>query len=163
MNGTMSTPVKFNFNLDRRSGRERRQRQQQTFCFGNGSGRRRSIRRRRDRAAVYHPDRYSSILFGMIVSILFLSVVDAYLTLFLIDHGAAELNPLMAFYLDIGPQAFLLVKYGLTSSSVLVLLLLSNFLLPGLKINTGSMFMIIFTVFASVVAWELYLVIRHVP
>jgi hypothetical protein len=162
MDETMPTRLTYTVNLDRRSGRDRRKTRQAPVRYQIGCGRRRSVRRRLDRAVLVYPDRYSSVLFGLIFSILLLSVLDAYLTLFLIGHGADEVNPLMAFYLEIGPRTFMLVKYGLTSSSVLVLLLLSNVLLPDVKPSMASVFTIIFAVFASVIVWQLYLVMRHV-
>ena len=85
-------------------------------------GQRKTIRRQDDRYKIYYLDRYSSTLFACIVSILLLSVIDALLTLYLIDHGAVELNPLMAYYLNSDPLVFMSIKYLLTS----FLLLLSH-------------------------------------
>ena len=52
-----------------------------------GGGRRGKIRRREDRRKWSYVDRYQQSLFGVIVIILFLSVIDAILTLVLINHG----------------------------------------------------------------------------
>lgn len=125
-------------------------------------GRRQQVRRRIDRDRVLYLDRYSKTIFRLIVLILIFSVLDAFLTLLLIDHGAVELNPLMAFYLDIGPAPFVAVKYTLTSLSIFVLLVYSNNSIKSLKIYTRSMFSIISLTFAGVIAWQLFLVYRVV-
>ena len=59
-------------------------------------GRREHIRRQEDKHRIFYVDRYNSSLLGLIVVILFLSVLDALLTLFLIENGAFEVNPIMA-------------------------------------------------------------------
>ena len=121
-------------------------------------GMRENIRRREDRNKIFLADRYSQSLFGAIVLILFLSVVDAMLTLFLMGRGATEINPVMAYYLNIGPYAFLTVKYLLTSLSVIILLICQNIFLQTIKIHTRSIFYFIIATFASVVIWEVFLI-----
>ena len=103
-------------------------------------------------------DRYSTTLFGVIVVILFLSAVDALLTLFLINRGAYEVNPIMAYYLSLGPYHFFIVKYGLTSLAVFVLLMFRDIFLRSIGVFTHSLLYFIAGVFLVVVAWELYLV-----
>ena len=125
-------------------------------------GRRQQVRRRVDRDRVLYMDRYSKPVFRLIVLILLLSVLDAFFTLLLIDHGAVELNPLMAFYLNIGPTPFVVVKYCLTSLSIFVLLVYSNNSIKRLKIYTRSVFSIISITFAGVIAWQLFLIYRVV-
>ena len=103
-------------------------------------------------------DRYSPTIFTAIIVILFLSVVDALLTLFLIENGAFEVNPIMAYYLKIGPYSFFAVKYGLTIIGIFVFLLLRNIYLSPLKIYAGKLLYIVIAVLVSVVVWQLYLV-----
>ena len=121
-------------------------------------GRRERGRRLEDRSKTFLVDRYSPFFLAIIVSILFLSVIDALLTLFLIDRGALELNPVMAYYLDLGPYSFLAVKYAFTCIGVVSFLLLRNIYLRPFRMYTGSLFYYVLVVFAGVVAWQLYLV-----
>ncbi len=107
--------------LERRSGVDRRGTNGPKLRSLLVGGRREEIRRRADRQKWTYVDRYQQSLFGVIVIILFLSVVDAILTLLLIHHGAMEINPVMAFYLGLGPYPFLFVKYALTSVGLVVL------------------------------------------
>jgi hypothetical protein len=144
--------------VDRRLGKDRRitdRRDRRLFFKG---GMRENIRRRADCNKIFIADRYSQSLFGAIVLILFLSVVDAMLTLFLMGRGATEINPVMAYYLNIGPYAFLSVKYLLTSLSVIILLICQNIFLRTIKIYTRSIFYFIIATFASVVVWEFFLI-----
>ncbi len=81
------------------------------------------------------------------------------LTLYLIRNGATEVNPIMEYYLKYGPLPFLAAKYLLTTASVILLLIHKNVYLFGTKIRAKFLFIIFFTVFASVVLWELYLIL----
>jgi hypothetical protein len=147
---------------ERRSGQDRRTTARpviQTFCSG---GKREWIRRREDGNRIFWADRYSQSLFGAIIIILFFSVIDAMLTLFLIGHDATEINPVMAYYLDVGPYAFLTVKYLLTSVAVVMLLLCQNFFLRTIRIYARSLFYLIVAAFMAVVAWELFLILNVV-
>jgi hypothetical protein len=146
--------------VERRSGADRRKKSTvnvRTLVLG---GRRERGRRHEDRSKTFLVDRYSPYFLAVIVSILFLSVIDALLTLFLINRGALELNPVMAYYIDLGPYSFLAVKYALTCIGVVSFLLLRNIYLRPFRMYTGSLFYFVLVVFAGVVAWQLYLVSR---
>ena len=86
---------------------------------GGLTPRRRTGRRAEDHAVVV--DWHAPHLLFLSVTILLLSVADAFLTLTLIGKGAQEANPFLAFVLDEHPQAFAAVKMGLTGVGVLVL------------------------------------------
>ena len=156
----MEKSTKDSFELERRSGKDRRNRgcgSIRSLIFG---GRREEIRRQDDNHRIFVVDRYSTRLFGVIVAILFLSVIDALLTLFLIDHGAYEVNPIMAYYLSVGPYTFFIVKYGLTSLAVFILLIFKNTFLRSIGVFAHSLFYFIAGVFLIVVVWELHLFFR---
>jgi len=162
-NGTYPYPlmngfIRYRFNLDRRSGKDRRNQSAMNIRSLFTGGKRETIRRKDDTHKRFYVDRYSSILFALIVIILFLSVVDALLTLILMDNGATEMNPIMAYYLKIGPYTFLAVKYTLTSIGVINLLIFRNIFLRIIKVYTRSLFYIIIVVFMTVVVWEFYLI-----
>jgi hypothetical protein len=146
--------------VERRSGADRRKKSTVNVRALVLGGRRERGRRLEDRSKTFLVDRYSPYFLAAIVSILFLSVIDALLTLFLINRGALELNPVMAYYLDLGPYRFLAVKYALTCIGVVSFLLLRNIYLRPFRMYTGSLFYFVLVVFAGVVAWQLYLVTR---
>ena len=144
--------------IERRSGTERRISSTINFRALLLGGRRERGRRKEDIPKTILVDRYSPMFLAVIVSILFLSVIDALLTLFLIGQGASELNPVMAFYLELGPYSFLAVKYALTCVAVISFLLLRNIYVRPLRLYAGTLFYFVLVLFGSVVAWQLYLV-----
>jgi hypothetical protein len=91
-----------------------------------------------------------------------LSMVDAFLTLFLIDNGAREVNPIMAYCLSHGPSTFILIKYIITCISVLILLILSNVFIERIQMYTRTIFNYVIGVFSCVILWELFLIYRYV-
>ena len=58
-----------------------------------------------------------------IFTILILTLVDGTMTIFLIEKGAWEANPLMRYALSRGHEFFFILKYFLTASGLLFLLL----------------------------------------
>ena len=122
--------------------------------------RRKAIRRTEDTHRFIFFDQYGGRIFLAIVSILLLSIADALLTLFLVDHGASEMNPVMAFYLQLGPHAFILAKYLLTAFSLVVLLIFSNYYIRKARIHVRSLFRYTAVLFSMVIGWELILVLK---
>ena len=156
----MEEHPKDTFHFDRRSGIDRRSHDvpeiKSLFIYG----RRKEMRREDDKYKIAYFDQYSSSIFVAIVLILFLSIIDALLTLFLIDYGASEINPIMAYFLKFGPFTFMSVKYFLTCYAVIVLLIFNNVFLRKIKIYTRSIFSYAVGVFMIVIGWELFLTFR---
>ena len=156
----MAAHPKASFHLNRRSGKDRRSHDAPEIKTLFIYSRRKKIRRKEDKHHIVYFDQYGSGIFVAIVSILFLSIIDAFLTLFLIDCGASEINPIMAYFLNFGPFTFVSVKYFLTCYSVVVLLIFNNVFLRKIKIYTRSLFSYAVGVFVIVIGWELFLTIR---
>jgi hypothetical protein len=147
--------------IDRRSGHDRRQ---GVLSLKNiwSRRRRRQLRREDDRKKIVLFDHYSRSIVIIVVAILLLSVLDAFLTLFLIEHGAIELNPVMAYFLDINTTIFLITKYALTAMSVVIILLLNYAVVRNLNLQARSLLNFFAGIFILVVAWEIFLVARYV-
>ena len=156
----MAKQSKDMFHFDRRSGKDRRSNgvpsAKSLFIYR----RRKKVRRKDDKYKMSYLDQYGSGIFIAIVLLLFFSIIDAFLTLFLIDHGASEINPIMAYFLKFGPLTFLSFKYFITSYSILVLLIFSNYFIRKLKIYTHSLFSYAVGTFMIVIGWELFLMSR---
>lgn len=104
-------------------------------------GRRRAVRRDEDKKRYIYVDRYGIHLFMMLVAILVLGTADGLLTLYHVHvNNAVEMNPIMDFFLGIGPKTFFHVKYVLTALCLLVLCLHKN--LPVVKYILFSVFII---------------------
>jgi len=95
--------------------------------------------------------------FAAALFIVSLSIVDAYLTLELVDRGAEELNPIMAYYLAQSPLVFFAVKYLLTSAAIIMILTIKEISLFGSKISGEVLFAFFIFALASVVQCQLIL------
>jgi len=142
---------------ERRCGQDRRQDIRSKFRYYLINGRRESARREEDRTRVIFFDRYNQRIFAAITAILMLSIFDALLTLILIEKGASELNPVMAFFLEYGPLPFIIAKYILTSFGVVLLLIVKNVFINKINMYAHSLFTCVIVAFSSVIVWELYL------
>ncbi len=112
--------------VDSRIGREdRRKPSLKSFIYGAFYPRRRRIRRAEDRDHTfldYHP----AHLLLVCTVILALSVVDGLLTVYLINNGMREINPLMAFLVSTDPVLFALGKIACTTVGVVGLVLTAH-------------------------------------
>jgi hypothetical protein len=144
---------------EKRSGKERRVRKLPMLKYIFLPGRRHKTRRHEDSSKFFFFDRYSSKLFAAIVLILLLSILDALLTLYLIQHGFLEINPVMAYFLEFGPFAFMGAKYFLTSFGMVILLICKNVFFSKPNFQTELLFSYVIIAFSTVILWELYLVL----
>ena len=111
--------------IDRRSGPDRRKRTFAAYWHGARNPRRRGGRRASD---LHYPvvDWYSPRLLIPVFTILVLCVLDGLLTVTLMKHGAAELNPVMALFLPHDLLLFAFVKLALTGAGLVVLVACSR-------------------------------------
>ena len=108
-------------------------------------GRRKDVRRDEDRRRHIYVDQYSLRFFLLLMGILLLGTADAFLTLHhVLVNNAEELNPVMDFFLGIGPKIFFNVKYVLTALCLTVLCLHKN--LPIVKYLLGFVLLIYFVI-----------------
>jgi Domain of unknown function (DUF5658) len=148
----------FSTSVEKRCGKDRRTHQFPKIKYLLFSGRRAWARRQEDQHRTFYFDRYSSKLFAAIVAILFLSVLDALLTLHLIESGSTELNPIMSHFLKYGPFVFMVAKYFLTCTGIIILLLFRNAFLKRSATHTRHLFSYIIGAFSTVIVWELFLI-----
>ena len=121
-------------------------------------GRRRLSRRRGDKRKHLIVDSYSSWLWVKLLSIYTLSLIDAYLTVFLIDLGVAEeINPVMAFYLGYGPRSFVVMKVLFTAVPLFLLCLSKDFSLTKITLRSSIM------IYLSIVIYEISILLKHSP
>jgi len=121
-------------------------------------GRRRISRRRGDKRKHLIVDSYSSWLWVKLLSIYTLSLIDAYLTVFLIDLGVAEeINPVMAFYLGYGPRSFVVMKVLFTAVPLFLLCLSKDFSITKITLRSSIM------IYLSIVIYEVSIVLKHSP
>lgn len=112
------------FIRERRRTHDRRVLTWRTFLFGSLNPRRRT--NRRGEAVDGLLDWHEPHLLFLAIMILLMSVLDAILTLTLINEGASEVNPIMAFLLERTPQLFITAKMFLTGAGIVVLVALAR-------------------------------------
>jgi hypothetical protein len=145
---------------NKRSGLDRRKRKIPRLKYLLFGGQRKIIRRREDKQQMIILDNYSPRLLAFVLIILVLSLADGFFTLHLTDHGAIEANPVMAYFLDLSPWAFMSVKYLLTSLSVICFLVLNNLHIKSFGIRVDRLFPAIIAVFLVVVFWQFFRTIK---
>lgn len=156
---SMGIDIKSDF-VEKRTGKERRTKRFGDLRWFLKTGRRRHVRRQEDRRRLHMLDYYPPKLFLVLVVVLLLSITDALLTLLLVNNGAVEINPVMAYYLKLGPNIFMATKYLITVSVVIIGVLLNyaNVRFPRFKF--GQILNVFAGCFVMVVAWELFLIMR---
>jgi Domain of unknown function (DUF5658) len=121
---SIDTAADIGFDTERRLARERRALSWRTFFFGSLTPRRRG--NRRGEAVDGLLDWHEPHLLFLAIMILLMSVTDAFLTLTLINEGANEANPIMAFLLERTPRLFITAKMLLTGGGIVVLVALAR-------------------------------------
>lgn len=120
-------------------------------------GRRRHARRREDRRVYVYVDRYGWRSVFAVVSTLILCIADAFLTLTLLQRGAMEANPVMDFFIGLGPLPFLLVKYILTALGLSTLLIHKNLAIFRGRLPVKALLLALPVLYGILIAYELFL------
>ena len=76
----------------------------------------------------------------------------------MLNHGAYEVNPIMAYLLDVSSFVFVAGKYALTCMVALIGLMLRNVVIRRIKLPNYVFLYLLAGAFTAVVAWELYLI-----
>jgi hypothetical protein len=124
------------------------------FIFG---GRRKVLRRAEDKQGFKFVDEYDPAFMGVIILVVILSIIDGFMMLYLLDHGAHEINPIMSFCLEVGPWFFLASKFLLTCFGVMCLLVVNNSQVFGDRIQVRDVFPAMLFLYLMVMAWNSFL------
>ena len=108
-----------------RRGRDRRARPTTPWKDLFSPLRRARGRRAGDRKG--YVDRYSKQDVALLFTIFLLNIADAFMTMLWLHRGGGEANPVMEFFLDIGPFAFLAQKCLVVGFWLILLLVHKNF------------------------------------
>jgi len=149
--------------VERRSGVDRRRKPTSPLSGSSLFGSRRYGRRKEDRLIHYYVDRYGWRSVSAVLATLVLCLTDAFMTLYLLSRGAQELNPLMDYFIDIGPVPFLATKYTMTGAALTWLIVHKNYPLFNGRIKGKSLLLPIPILYGLLVVYELFLVFVYVP
>jgi|KBSSwiStaDraftv2_1062776.scaffolds.fasta_scaffold01433_8 hypothetical protein len=140
---------------DRRNAADRRRRTLYSLVYGSFNPRRRGARRT-DARSLRDLDWHHPQWLAVAMLIVVLSCVDAALTLTLIEHGAYEVNPVMAPIVGGSALVFTLVKVGLTAGGVVLLTLAARMRAFG-KIPVSFLLYAVLLGYGALVIYELRL------
>jgi hypothetical protein len=145
---------------ERRSGNDRRVRPTSPFTLQSLVGSRHHYRRNQDARKFYFVDLYSPFSVLVLLSALVLSIADAFLTLRLVGEDVRELNPVMDFFLKLGPLHFIMVKWFLTAFGLSTLLVLKNYYLWQGRVRTVVVLALLPFLYLVLVSYEIFMVVN---
>ena len=138
--------------LKRRKIEDRRKQPTPFWSFYTFLGRRRRRRRKSDQEKGGYLDRYSPILFLLIVLILTLNILDSLFTMIILDLGGREFNPILQSIIALHGDKFWIWKFLMVSGS-LVLLCLHR----GFKLFRETI-IVISSIYLIIVLYQVYLI-----
>jgi hypothetical protein len=141
---------------ERRDRSDRRRRAWWSVLYGSFNPRRRRPTRRLDDSRFHPVDWYSARLLAVSLGILLLSATDAFLTAFLLLHGADEINPIMAALVYRSVAMFAGFKMAMTGASVVAMVFLSRYRFMRL-IRVEFVLYALLSVYASLIGYELWM------
>jgi hypothetical protein len=145
----------LNTAANRRTPADRRKRTFRSLLQGSLSPRRRGPRRDTDRSITavdwHHPQWLAVAMLTLL-----LCTADALLTLTLLERGANEANPFMEPLVGGSALVFAMVKMGLTSGGIIVLILLARMRVFG-RVPVSFILYMVLVAYTALVGYELWL------
>ena len=120
------------------------------------TGRRKESRRETNNSSEYIVDTHEEWLWPLVLGVIVLSISDAYMTVLLINNGAIEVNPLMAFLIERNDNLFFLIKIALTSTGMMLLVTLKNFTIFK-YINGYHLIALVLSIYICLLRYQLIL------
>ena len=137
---------------NKRSPVDRREKPTPPWSWFTFFGRRKSLRRKTDREKGGYVDRYSYILFFLLVLILGLNILDSLFTMMIIDLGGQEVNPLVRAFIELHGDMFWIWRFVIASIALVLLYLHRGFIMVRrMIIAIGSIYIVI-------VVYQMYLI-----
>jgi Domain of unknown function (DUF5658) len=141
---------------ERREHVDRRRRLWWSVVYGNFNPRRRAPPRRLDQSQYHSVDWHSAHLLAVAIGILLLSVVDAFMTLILLQGGADEVNPIMALVVYRSVAVFAALKMALTSLGVVFMVFLARYRFMR-RLPVGWVLYGVLIAYTSLIGYEIHM------
>ena len=141
-------------NIDKRLEKDRRRQPTPGLSRYTFFGRRKMMRRKTDWQKGGYVDRHSSILFFFLIWIVGLNVLDAFLTLLILDLKGWEANPVVNSVITLYGTKFWIWKFFIVSVSLALLCLHSRFRL------VREIIVAISCLYFIVVVYQIFLLLR---
>jgi hypothetical protein len=113
--------------LDKRILKDRRKRPTPALSRFTVRGQRRSFRRKDEQVRGGYVDRYGSGILFLIVLVVGLNVIDALLTMMILEDGGWETNPVVRSVIQLYGDRFWIWKFAIVSVPSILLCLHSKF------------------------------------
>ncbi len=137
---------------NRRSPVDRRKKLTPRLSWFTFFGRRKTLRRKTDREKGGYVDRYSYILFFLLVLILCLNIIDSLFTMMIIDLGGQEFNPLVRSFIELHGDMFWIWRFVIASFALVLLYLHRGFIM------VRRMIIAIGLIYVVIVVYQMYLI-----
>jgi hypothetical protein len=147
---------------EKRAQSDRRQSPTSAWSAFVPTGKRMAARRAAEHRRPYFVDRFSVWMFVFILLLLFASLTDAVLTIYVLQAGGDEINPVMGHLLSYGVMAFVLGKYLLTVFGLPLLLIFKNYYLFGTRLRVGHLIAVLVALYAVLIGYQVYLIHNHI-
>ena len=145
---------------ENREAKDRRKQPTSPWAAFRRGGRRLRNRRDEEHRLPYFVDRFPARVFVLIVLLLIATLADGMITIYLLDAGSEEINPLMEFLLREGVWAFLLGKYLLTVVGLPFLLIFKNHYLFSTRFRVGYLLPLFIALYLVLLAYQISLCYR---
>ena len=140
-------------NSDRRNLEDRRKKPTPGFSLYSFFGKRKGFRRKSDQEkGEGYVDRYSPGLLFLLLLIASFNILDAFLTMIILDSGGVEFNPFVRYIIKQYGDDFWVWKFVLVSISVVFLCLHSKFKRLGTFIAMASL------IYIGIVLYQIVLI-----
>jgi len=140
---------------ERRSSDRRREPTRPWSRLFGGPYRRALGRRLTDQAD--YVDVYSHRDIALLLAIFLLNVGDAFFTMLWLSRGGREANPVMDFFLDIGPGAFIIQKCFIVGIWLVILLVHKNFRFARLGLYAAlAVYSMLMIVHFGIIAFDIF-------
>jgi hypothetical protein len=137
---------------NRRSPVDRRKKPTSRWSWFTFFGRRKSFRRKSDQEKGGYLDRYSYVLFFILVLILGLNIFDSLFTMMMIDLGDQASSPLVSSYVELHGDMFWIWRFVIVSIALILLYLHHGFILVRRVIIAVGLIYIV------IVVYQMYLI-----
>lgn len=145
-----------NLTRERRARLDRRSRMCWSVCYGSFNPRRRTPPRRADDSRFHSLDWHAPHLLAVAIGILLLCVVDAFLTLVLLQGGAYEANPLMATLVYRNVAVFAALKTAMTGAGIVLMVILARYRFMRL-VRVDSVLYAVLVLYAGLIGYEIWM------
>jgi hypothetical protein len=147
---------------DRRNQSDRRQEPTSPWAAFPPAGQRMKNRRVEEHRRPYYTDRFSPAIFAAVLLLIVATLVDAGLTIYVLDGGGSEANPLMGRLLNHSIEAFVIGKYLLTVVGLPVLLIFRNHYLFGTQLRVGHLIPASVALYAVLIGYQVILIDQRI-